>query len=492
MLARKPAPTVASERASAKAAHPAQVSTRLLWEIVAIGAVLRLIALGHKSFWLDEIASVVLARTPASWFWHWLWHEEGNMTLYYVLLRPWLHLGLSETTVRLLSVIPGIASIPMMYLLAARLFGKSIGILAALLFALNTCAVVYAQEARSYSLLLLGTIAATYLFVRLVERPTMRRALVYALVAAATLYCHYFAMLVVASHLVSVAFLPAGRRPWGRLVVAWFVLGAMAVPAAWMIHLQDPGHLNWVKPPSWLELYHLGAFLAAESGKYVGSALLALDLVLIGFCYLPLKRAWSAPNPGMDRWRYMLVLSCLVTPILISLAISIAIPIFFHRFLIICLPAWILLVAVGVEQIRSHRQRVAAIAGVCLLSLISTGISYTRTREDWRSVARDLIAQAGPEDRVLYYEPIAYFAAENYRDWLPGGNIARPAGVMVVANNEDWRKKIETTPRVWLVTYPVGLHDKTQAEIEAELEKRMTVAGQKSFRAVTVTEYRTR
>src|SRR6516164_8775565 len=159
MLARKPAPTVASERASAKAAHPAQVSTRLLWEIVAIGAVLRLIALGHKSFWLDEIASVVLARTPASWFWHWLWHEEGNMTLYYVLLRPWLHLGLSETTVRLLSVIPGVASIALIYVLASRLFGKSTGMLAALFLAIHTCAVVHSQEARSYSFLVLGTIA---------------------------------------------------------------------------------------------------------------------------------------------------------------------------------------------------------------------------------------------------------------------------------------------------------------------------------------------
>ncbi len=37
-----------------------------LWAIVALGAVLRLIALGHKSFWLDEIASVVITRLPDS------------------------------------------------------------------------------------------------------------------------------------------------------------------------------------------------------------------------------------------------------------------------------------------------------------------------------------------------------------------------------------------------------------------------------------------
>jgi len=41
-----------------------------MWGIVAVGAVLRLIALGHKSFWIDEIASVAIARRAAPAFWH--------------------------------------------------------------------------------------------------------------------------------------------------------------------------------------------------------------------------------------------------------------------------------------------------------------------------------------------------------------------------------------------------------------------------------------
>jgi len=491
MLASKPGSSEAGNRAFI-GMQPTGTGPRLLWEIVAAGAVLRLTALGHKSFWLDEIASVVVARTPSNWFWRWLWHEEGNMTLYYVLLRPWLHLGLSETTVRLLSVIPGVASIALIYVLASRLFGKSTGMLAALFLAIHTCAVVHSQEARSYSFLVLGTIAATYLFVRLIEVPTFSRASTYSLVAGATLYCHYFGMLVIVSHLLSLAFLPKQQQPWKQLVVAIVLLAIIAMPVAWMIHLQDPGHINWVQPPSWLEFYHLGAFLAAESGKGVGSVLLALDLVLLGFFFVRLKQLWSARDVGLQRWRYGLVASCLLAPVAISLLVSTVKPIFFHRFLIICLPAWVLMTAVGAELIRSHRWRTAAIAGVCLLSVISTGISYTRVREDWRGVATYLIAQAGPQDRVLYYEPIAYFATENYRDWLPEGNIARPAGVKVVLPSQEWQKRIEDAQHVWLVTYPAKLHDQTQADIEAELQKRMAVVGQKSFRAVTVTEYHTR
>ena len=167
--------------------------TRLmLWGIVALGALLRLRALSAKSFWLDEIASVVIARMPGNSFWHWLWTEEGNMALYYVMLRPWLEIHLGETAARLLSVLPGIASIPVMYLLGRRLFSRYVGILGALFLALSTCAVVYSQEARGYSWLLLGVIVSTYFFARLIEQPTYTMAVAYALACGVTFYFHYF------------------------------------------------------------------------------------------------------------------------------------------------------------------------------------------------------------------------------------------------------------------------------------------------------------
>src|SRR5271166_111935 len=71
-----------------------------IWALVLAAAILRLVTLGRRSFWLDEIASVAIARRPEAFFWHFLWHDEGNMALYYVLLRPWLRLGYGEATVR--------------------------------------------------------------------------------------------------------------------------------------------------------------------------------------------------------------------------------------------------------------------------------------------------------------------------------------------------------------------------------------------------------
>ncbi len=461
----------------------------MLWGIVALGAALRLVELGAKSFWLDEIASVVIARMPRSFFWHWLWTQEGNMALYYVMLRPWLEIHLGEATVRLLSVLPGIASLPVMYLLGKRLFGRNVGMLAALFLALSTCAVVYSQEARGYSWLLLGTIVSTYLFARLIAKPTYAVAFGYALAVGVTFYFHYFGLLVPLAHAVSLVALPKERRPWKQQLVAGGMLTVLALPVLWMIHTQPVRHLDWVSRPSLLEIYHLGVFLAAESGKGVGPALLVVELLLLAVFFRTMYELRAKAQTDHDVWPYALVASGLLTPMVFSLLVSIVRPVFFHRFLLICLPAWLLACAVGGCALRQRPVRLWAIAGVCALSLVSTSMSYSRMREDWRGAVNYLIDNARAQDVVLYYQPVGNWAAENYRDWLPGGSANRPTALGVSAQSNDWRAKIAGARRVWLVEYPSNLSDDTSRSLEAELHSRYSVVDSRVFRAVTVTEF---
>lgn len=460
-----------------------------LWAIVAVGTVLRLVALGHKSFWIDEIASVVIAQKPSSAFWHFLWHDEGNMALYYVLLRPWLHFGSSEGMVRLLSVIPSVLTLPVLYLLSKRLVGRRTAMLAAALFALNPCAIACSQEARAYSFLLLAVVISTYSFVRLIEDPSYRYAAAYGIIAGITCYFHYFGVLVPAAHAVSLMAMPRGKRLWKPYSVSALILVVLAIPVLWMIHAQDIGHLSWVQPTSLLEAYHLGVFFAADGGKAVGAVLLALDLVLIGFFLARLRAVWQARDGDLQRWRYSLVASSFFSPIVIVLIVSIVRPAFYHRFLIICLPSWVMMIAVGVLQIRYRRLRISAVACVCILSLVSSVILYKRVIEDWRGVARYLIAEGHPEDRVLYYQLLGAFAAENYRNWLPGERAPRPKEVDISPPNADWTQKLDHAPRVWLVLYRVEVDDPEPHAIDQELLKTYNAGVQKIFRGVTVIEY---
>ena len=68
-----------------------------------IGAALRLHLLAAKSLWIDEAASANFAVMRWPTFLRTLWGYQGNMALYYLLLRAWVHLGASEFAVRNLS-----------------------------------------------------------------------------------------------------------------------------------------------------------------------------------------------------------------------------------------------------------------------------------------------------------------------------------------------------------------------------------------------------
>ena len=55
--------------------------------MVVAGAPFRVHLLEERSLYVDEAASVMFARLPWSDFGRALWGFEGNMALYYVLLR---------------------------------------------------------------------------------------------------------------------------------------------------------------------------------------------------------------------------------------------------------------------------------------------------------------------------------------------------------------------------------------------------------------------
>ncbi len=80
------------QKSSAKSTWtPASLLTLAL--LGALASVLRFLFLTRKPFWFDEAFSVEIARMS----WHdltrLLWWREANMSLYYVLLRGWLHFG---------------------------------------------------------------------------------------------------------------------------------------------------------------------------------------------------------------------------------------------------------------------------------------------------------------------------------------------------------------------------------------------------------------
>src|SRR5688572_2524708 len=108
----------------------------MIFFILTVALILRLINL-DQSLWLDEAINVLAAKNLP--FWHYVtgysigdFHPPG----YFVILWVWGHIfGFSEISVRMPSVLMGVGTVFITFLLAKDLFSKKIALIAAFLLA---------------------------------------------------------------------------------------------------------------------------------------------------------------------------------------------------------------------------------------------------------------------------------------------------------------------------------------------------------------------
>ena len=140
----------------------------LVISITLIGGFLRVLLLGTKGMWLDETFSVWLANHSLPEMLQWIVKIDQHPPLYYLLLHYWIALrGDTPYDVRLLSVLFGTGTIPIIYLIGKRMSGAVMGLAAAVFLAFSPFHIYFAQETRMYTLLTFNAAVAMYALVRL-------------------------------------------------------------------------------------------------------------------------------------------------------------------------------------------------------------------------------------------------------------------------------------------------------------------------------------
>lgn len=349
--------------------------------------------LGDKSVWLDEAASISIARAPVNDFWTIVTTDQANQSLYYVLLRPWLALGDGEATVRALSVIWAVATVPVVYLLGTRLVGASVGVLAAWLVAVNAFVLQYAQEARGYTLLLFFGALSSYLLLRAVDSKRWALWIGYGIVAGLSVYVHFFAAFTIMAHFVSLGW-KVSRLSWAQVVAGFGIAGVISLPIGIFILNSSGGQISWIATPT-------GHSMADALRKLAGDGSNVLRNVVVGLAALGMVAGFLARRP----WPATLLAMWLVLPLAGSFAFSLLLkPIFQPQYLIGSTPALALLTAWGVVAIRPKALRLAALATVVALSLQVLPGFYSRPpKEDWRSATRGLWEVSDGADRVVIW-----------------------------------------------------------------------------------------
>ncbi|MCW5851727.1 MAG: glycosyltransferase family 39 protein [Anaerolineae bacterium] len=175
-------------------------STGIAVLIVVMGAAARLVNLGSRSLWLDEILTILRARGPAiSDVIAVIRATPDQMPLYELSLWLLRGFGESEFIVRLPSALAGSALVWVMYWLGKELFNPLVGLFAALLIAILPFGIWYSQEARPYAFLMLFASCQALAAYRAVTNHYFLNWLSLVLFSILSLYTHHLGLLMTAS-----------------------------------------------------------------------------------------------------------------------------------------------------------------------------------------------------------------------------------------------------------------------------------------------------
>ncbi|MGO9464503.1 MAG: glycosyltransferase family 39 protein [Isosphaeraceae bacterium] len=404
--------------------------------IVALGAGLRSFELGRLSFWYDEVVTMRLARagSPGALVDRLFQIDATRAPLHPLLLQAWLEVfRTSEASARSLSVVCGVATIVLVFLIGRIVFDAPTGLWAAWLGALSPILIVYAREARMYAWLVLVTCCAWLALLALLRARSPARTMAYGLSLVALAYSHPLGLVMGAT--LALAGLIGARACFGGFSRWLFVhLAALVLVLPWIGNYFDhpPEFLSGRLPLRFLLGVPIG-FIGGDFRVLGGLLLLIVAGLLrhtrgrdIGREEQSALRYWSGPA--------FLLLWFALPPLSLYLYSLVSYPIFGPaRYTACSAPAFLVLVAAGLRSMPALvRYPVAGL--MTLVSALALGpLAYDpELKADWRAFALE-VSQAlrdRPGDRIVVIvassEAARNVEVETARYYLPASCTVIP------------------------------------------------------------------
>ncbi len=433
-------------------------------------AVLEISVLGRRPLANDEATSYFIAHLDWAGFWESLVTSEANGSAFYLSLRGWLGMGRSEAVMRVLPMTFALATIPILFATARRMFGSFAAVVAAAVLSTNVMFIEHAQDLRSYSLSALLVTISSWFFLRGLHDPSSANRIGHVAASALALYAHFFSALVLLAQAGAALLYPDRRRSLRFLAPNLVAVAVLAWPLAAFVLAGDRGQVDWIPELSG-EVVHDGLLDLSGMPSTVHMALLAVVLVS-GVSLALARRPPDPPGPVDDAdafsapsWRVGFALLWFALPIVVALAISLVKPLFVSRYLLVALPGFAILTAAAIASLPQRILIAAGTAGVVLAGAVEVTQWYsTEPESGYAGKAAYIRQHADPNDAIAFYAPTIIRPFGYYAGYYTEKTPASPS---VIYPDRYWLGYSRTrfTPpidrmasdaneyeRVWLVT----------------------------------------
>ncbi|KKR11746.1 MAG: hypothetical protein UT39_C0003G0015 [Candidatus Woesebacteria bacterium GW2011_GWA1_39_21] len=453
----------------------------MIYLVVFIGLILRLITI-NQSLWLDEAIGAIAAREMSVYqMFESFFTVDNHPPLYYLLLKLWTSIfGYSEFSLRFPSILFSLLTIYLVYkiaLLIQRLEKddhkpmRSVGLftyptVAALLLAISQFNIYFSQEARMYSMAAFFASLLVYFFIKLY---TVRVSWFYMLGFSLALLClgttdylPYFLILTIA------LFALVKKSSWKWLFNVYTCFIPLAV--FWVFWFTTFSRQS--QGGSWL-VTTLPAWKNLAGGATLKQLILVWIKFILGrvsfvnkYVYVALAFLFSLPYATSlilafrNRNKRGILWLWMTAPLFLSYLTSFVVPSFaYFRFLFVY-PAFVLIVAWGLVNIKNELAKKLVFYSIVISALFSCIYYYgnsSQQRENWRGAVAFVEGNIQRSEVAIFEYPEP-FAPYRWYEKRPAFSIGVTDSIS--AGSEETRdiliKTINTKTGIYYFDY---LHD---------------------------------
>ncbi|MDP4131829.1 MAG: glycosyltransferase family 39 protein [Bacteroidota bacterium] len=366
-------------------------------------------------YWEDEIFSISVSRSWSSLLAVFR-DYENNMSLYYVLLHLWIRIfGETEAATHSLSLLSALITLALFYGLERAWLNKRTALMGAFLLAANPTFAYYAVESRSYSFLILSAVISTRIFVRLLRKPESRVAIWYGISIVCGVYIHYFGILILLVHALSIPRRALTRPYLFRALLSGLIILAGTLPLL-LFPPQNRDQIDWIIKPDFT--YLLSVLKDLFGGGYV--------CLLLGVCLLIAARERYWKHDAGDGY-FLTRLSLIWTIIpacLIFLFACLVKPAFLSRFFVWCIPGAVILTCLAIESTKLKGFWKMLVCLLLIVMLLMNSFSVlSRKGSGYPEAVQYLNDHVVQGESVLAYPYYKSVHAAFYLDKMPSPNL---------------------------------------------------------------------
>ncbi len=394
--------------------------------ILVLGSILRFINLEGRCFWCDEFESYNRAIQSVGHMLSGLIRNTPHIPLYYLLLHFWLNLGTSDTFARTLSSIFGVMTILISYCFFKKLFDRKVALLSVFFLAVSPFHIMFSRMTREYSLVCLLSVCSMFGFWYVISAKShkSRYWITYGIISFLLVYTHYYCWLVIISQGIFLLIYKRDKlKPW---LITNIILLVFFLP--------------WITANLWFRLKGewgsvLTTYTSSTFGYFIKVAYFFYNFTLGQTVYpfnlcmtVPLLASFSIVfiNGTINLFRRdsqykRIILFWFFIPFIIGMFMPACAP----RQLLLILPAFCVILAIGIIKMKYIWLKGFAITVIILASLYSNYNYFTNRQyfdvdmvTPWRKITEEVAVNEQKNDAVILGRLMEGFP-HYYRGVLP-------------------------------------------------------------------------